>query len=364
MIAEGSANYGIDLAFPGDEQLAFEPATLYPLAGPAERPRRRRYLELQRAMRDLAGARFTIARDYLEGRIDKAEAIRLTQKYQLQSQQRAEKSIAFTDQYRTYVINYGLGQDMVRAAVERAGSESASAVEADGAIAQRTDAAGRFAEIGCAVSGTRRSEPTRRHWNSSTAGCTPPPTGPTAPMRSWPRSVRPWRRRGTATRRFCACMARIIAPSWKARMRDWLAAGRTGDAFPYTFPMVGRRPLDLKRIDARLGQYSFDTATPIGPGTWTATRAAADTALTALDAVLGGDRAAFALTRPPGHHAGADYCGGYSYLNHAAIAAEAALPRGGSGSRSSTSIIITATARRTFSTSAPTSLTPRSTPIR
>ena len=109
---------------------------------------------------------------------------------------------------------------------------------------------------------------------------------------------------------------------------DWLAAGRTGDAFPYAFPTVGRRPLDLQRIDARLGQYSFDTATPIGPGTWIATRAAADTVLTALDAVLGGDRVAFALTRPPGHHAGADYCGGYSYLNHAAIAAEAARSAG------------------------------------
>jgi acetoin utilization deacetylase AcuC-like enzyme len=109
---------------------------------------------------------------------------------------------------------------------------------------------------------------------------------------------------------------------------DWIAAGRTGDAFPYAFPVVGRRPLALQRIDAQLGQYSFDTATPIGPGTWTAAHAAADTALSALDALLAGDRAAFALTRPPGHHAGADYCGGYSYLNHAAIAAEAALAAG------------------------------------
>lgn len=119
---------------------------------------------------------------------------------------------------------------------------------------------------------------------------------------------------------YCAFLASAHA--------DWLAAGRTGDAFPYTFPVVGRRPLALQRIDARLGQYSFDTATPIGPDTWAATRAAVDTALSALDAVLAGQRAAFALTRPPGHHAGADYCGGYSYLNHAAIAAEAALAAG------------------------------------
>ncbi|HMI40002.1 MAG TPA: hypothetical protein VK485_02075 [Sphingomicrobium sp.] len=122
LIAEGSANYGIDLAFPGNEQLAFETTTLYPLAG-LPTAEAARYLALSRAMRDLGGARFTISRDYLEGSIDKAEAIRLTQKYQLQSKDRATKSIAFTDQYRTYVINYGLGQDMVRAYVEAGGQD-------------------------------------------------------------------------------------------------------------------------------------------------------------------------------------------------------------------------------------------------
>jgi acetoin utilization deacetylase AcuC-like enzyme len=106
---------------------------------------------------------------------------------------------------------------------------------------------------------------------------------------------------------------------------QWLAAGRKGDAFPYTFPIVGRRPLDLSRIDARLGQYSFDTSTPIGPGTWDSCYWSAQTALAGLAAVLAGERSAFALTRPPGHHAGRDYLGGYSYLNHAAICAEAAL---------------------------------------
>lgn len=110
--------------------------------------------------------------------------------------------------------------------------------------------------------------------------------------------------------------------------RDWLAAGRDGDAFPYTFPIVGRRPLDLSRIDARLGQHSFDTSTPIGPGSWEACYWSAQTGLAALAAVLGGERSAFAFTRPPGHHAGRDYLGGYSYLNHAAICAEAALAAG------------------------------------
>jgi len=110
--------------------------------------------------------------------------------------------------------------------------------------------------------------------------------------------------------------------------REWLAAGREGDAFPYTFPIVGRRSLYLSRIDARLGQHSFDTSTPIGPGTWDACYWSVQTALAGLAAVLGGEQSAFAFTRPPGHHAGCDYFGGYSYLNHAAVCAEAALAAG------------------------------------
>ncbi|MGE5063315.1 MAG: histone deacetylase family protein [Myxococcales bacterium] len=109
---------------------------------------------------------------------------------------------------------------------------------------------------------------------------------------------------------------------------EWLAAGRDGEVFPYTFPIVGRRNLDLTRIDARLGQHSFDTSTPIGPGTWDACYWSVQTALAGLGAVLAGEHSAFAFTRPPGHHAGADYFGGYSYLNHAAICAEAAFDAG------------------------------------
>jgi len=122
LIAEGSANYGIDLAFPGDEQLKFETATIYPLAG-LPSAEAANYLALAKALKELAGARFTIARDYLEGRITREQAVALSQKYQLQSKARAEKSMDFTDQYRTYVINYGLGQDMVRAYVEVAGPD-------------------------------------------------------------------------------------------------------------------------------------------------------------------------------------------------------------------------------------------------
>ena len=104
---------------------------------------------------------------------------------------------------------------------------------------------------------------------------------------------------------------------------DWRAAGRDGDASGYAWPVVGRRPLALDRIDARLGAYSFDASSPIAAGTWDAAYWSAQTALSALDAVLAGARTAFALCRPPGHHCGRDYLGGYCYLSNAAIAAEA-----------------------------------------
>jgi len=109
---------------------------------------------------------------------------------------------------------------------------------------------------------------------------------------------------------------------------QWRAAGREGDAYPYTFPIVARRQLKLNRIDALLGQHSFDTSTPIAERTWEAVYWAAQTALAAIDAVLNGEPAAFACCRPPGHHAGADYLGGYCYLSNAAIAAEQAVAAG------------------------------------
>jgi acetoin utilization deacetylase AcuC-like enzyme len=109
---------------------------------------------------------------------------------------------------------------------------------------------------------------------------------------------------------------------------DWLAAGRTGDAFPYVFPVVGRRPLNLKRIDAELGRYAYDCGTPVAAGTWDAVYWSVQTALTGLQAVRNGAPSAFAFCRPPGHHAGPDYMGGYSYLNAAAAAAQHAIDKG------------------------------------
>ncbi|MDJ0977243.1 MAG: histone deacetylase family protein [Erythrobacter sp.] len=110
---------------------------------------------------------------------------------------------------------------------------------------------------------------------------------------------------------------------------EWLAQGREDDAIGYAFPVRGRRPLKHNRIDARLGQYGFDAASPISAGTWTSAYWAAQSALSAMGAVIAGEaRCAFALCRPPGHHCGRDYFGGYCYLNNAVIAARAALDAG------------------------------------
>ncbi|MEZ5996328.1 MAG: hypothetical protein R3C25_11305 [Hyphomonadaceae bacterium] len=115
---EGGGNYGLDLAFPGDERARFERAVLYPLAGldPASAPAYEALLEEQR---HLAGAQLTIAEMLLDGEIDRPRAVALLQHYGPMTQARADRLIAFTEHYRSYVINYQTGQDVVRAYVER-----------------------------------------------------------------------------------------------------------------------------------------------------------------------------------------------------------------------------------------------------
>ena len=96
----------------------------------------------------------------------------------------------------------------------------------------------------------------------------------------------------------------------------------TADAIPSSFPVRWLRDRRGGDIESKLGSYCFDTATPIGKGTFAAAREGVDVALTATKLVHGGERAAFALARPPGHHAASDMFGGYCYLNNVAIAAQ------------------------------------------
>ena len=118
VLSEGSANYGIDLAFPAAERLAFERDILYPIAG-LDPNSAEAFWKMQQMTEALSGARLTIAKMYLDGAVTRAQALELTQKYLLLSPPRAEQSVKFTDHYRSYVINYGWGKDLVRAYIER-----------------------------------------------------------------------------------------------------------------------------------------------------------------------------------------------------------------------------------------------------
>jgi len=102
---------------------------------------------------------------------------------------------------------------------------------------------------------------------------------------------------------------------------DWTASGEPEEGIiPDVFPVrSGGRPGRSPANQA--GWYGFDIFTPIVKGTYRAAILAARSALTAADCILAGERSAYALTRPPGHHAGSDFFGGYCYLNHAALAA-------------------------------------------
>jgi acetoin utilization deacetylase AcuC-like enzyme len=120
----------------------------------------------------------------------------------------------------------------------------------------------------------------------------------------------------------------------------WVADGHLDDpgtpyATAYFFPAVGgRHGGDPARaaatIRAELGRYAMDTMTSIGEGTWAGAKAAADAAVTAADLVVNGAPAAYAICRPPGHHAGRAFFGGSCYLNNAAVAARR-LQAGGLG---------------------------------
>jgi len=135
-----------------------------------------------------------------------------------------------------------------------------------------------------------------------------------------------------------SALARIHTPRYLQFLdhawRDWVAldpanAGR--DALPSVWPAPGMR-FDVlpDNFAARLGLFSFDAGTPLTAGSWAAARGGAACAIGAAEAVLaaGGRGSAFALSRPPGHHAGADFLGGYCFLNNAALAAQALLDHG------------------------------------
>lgn len=127
LIAEGTANYGVSMAFPAGERIAFEAERLFPSAG-LDRTSTAHYYQAHELSLRLNYAGNEAARRYLDGEISRDDAIEWLVTYALMSPQRAEQRTRFFDQYRSYVINYNLGQDLVGAYIARtAGSDLSDA---------------------------------------------------------------------------------------------------------------------------------------------------------------------------------------------------------------------------------------------
>jgi acetoin utilization deacetylase AcuC-like enzyme len=119
-------------------------------------------------------------------------------------------------------------------------------------------------------------------------------------------------------------LVRFLASAWEDYQRE---VHPSHDVVPDVFALPGLRhgmgtgPGEPSTVAARLGWWCFETTTPVTAGSYDAARSAVDCALAAADAVLGGERVAYGLCRPPGHHAARSLYGGYCFFNNAAVAA-------------------------------------------
>jgi hypothetical protein len=125
LIAEGTANFGIEVAFPGKERIAYETKTLFPAAR-IDTTRADEYYEVQELVDQLSYAGNEAARAYLDGKMSAAEAANYLETYGLYSPERAKQRVRFIDKYRSYVINYNLGKDMVRQYIESRGGTASN----------------------------------------------------------------------------------------------------------------------------------------------------------------------------------------------------------------------------------------------
>lgn len=123
LISEGSANFGIEVAFPGRQRVAFERDVLFPLAG-IDPSKAAKYYEVQAIVNQLNYAGNEAARRYLNEEINRDQAVEWLVKYNLSTPARAAQRVRFFDQYRSYTINYNLGQDLVRKYIESKGGTS------------------------------------------------------------------------------------------------------------------------------------------------------------------------------------------------------------------------------------------------
>ena len=126
LIAEGTANDGIEVAFPGRERVEYERSTLFPAAG-LDSSKAADYYSVQALVDQLSYAGNEAARRYLNGQIDAAAAADWLTRYAMMPLDRAKQRVKFFDQYRSYVINYNLGKDMVKRYVESQGGTASNA---------------------------------------------------------------------------------------------------------------------------------------------------------------------------------------------------------------------------------------------
>jgi len=120
LIAEGTANFGIEMAFPGDSRIKFEKEVLFPLAG-LDPSKAEKYYKVTDLISKLTYAHNEAARNYIDGKWTKDETITWLIKYSLMTPERAEKYFQFIENYRSYVINYNLGEDLVKDYINRNG---------------------------------------------------------------------------------------------------------------------------------------------------------------------------------------------------------------------------------------------------
>jgi hypothetical protein len=126
LIAEGTANFGIEVAFPPADRTAFERDVLFPLAG-LDGATAAAYYDVLALVDRLSYAGNEAARRYLDGAIDRDAAVAWLERYAMYPRPRAEQRVRFIEQYRSYVINYNLGKDLVRAYVDKQAGRNATA---------------------------------------------------------------------------------------------------------------------------------------------------------------------------------------------------------------------------------------------
>jgi len=120
LIAEGTANFGIKMIFPEAEKIQFEKEVLFPIAG-LDTSKAKEYNDVLRLTEELGFSGNEASRNFLDGKWSKKETINWLEQISLMSPERAEQRLSFIEKYRAYVINYNLGEEIVKGYLEKNG---------------------------------------------------------------------------------------------------------------------------------------------------------------------------------------------------------------------------------------------------